>query len=199
MNTQTHLLIAAAAFARPNAPAVTTAALLGGLIPDLSLYILVGSGLLQGRSPQQIFDIDYFSDGWQTVFAVDNSAPLFGLLLAAALLAPATRLGQARAVLIAFAGAALLHIAADLPLHHDDGRPHFQPFTDWVFQSPISYWDTNHHAGIVAVGETILALALCVVLWRRFQGVAARAALALAGAAALATGAFWRLFFTLAA
>jgi len=74
-----------------------------------------------------------------------------------------------RTWLAVFAGAALLHLALDFPLHAGDGRPHFWPLTSWVFDSPLSYWDRSHGAHIIAPLETLLCLALLVVLWRRFR------------------------------
>ena len=188
MNTPTHLLIAAAAFARPDHPRRQNASALGGgLLPDLSLYLLVAfESLILGLSLDEIFRERYFSPLWQGIFAIDNSAPLY-----AALLGLGVWLRQPW--LWALAGAALLHIAMDFPLHHDDGRAHLQPFTDWVFQSPVSYWDPAHYAGIVAPLEILLALGLCVLLWLRFQNWPTRLAIGLAAAAQLSTGALWAL------
>ncbi|MEM6620487.1 MAG: cobalamin biosynthesis protein CobQ [Pseudomonadota bacterium] len=179
MMTQTHVLVAAAAFAKPERPGLTWAAILGGLAPDASLYFLsIWHAYVLGVSWQVIFDELYFSSSWQLVFAVDNSVFLWGAVLGAGLLAR-------RNWIVAFGGAALLHVALDFPLHHDDGRPHFWPISDWVFESPVSYWDTRHYGGIVRVLEGALALALCALLWRRFPGAWARVAITL-GAAAIA-------------
>lgn len=189
MNTPTHLLVAAAAFARPGARRRNAAALFGGVLPDLSLYALVAwDRFMGGLSFREIFDERYFSALYTSVFAIDNSAPLYTLLAAVALMTGASPLA-------ALSGAALLHIALDLPFHHDDGRAHFQPFTDWVYDSPFSYWDVRHHGATVGALETFLVLALCVLLWRRFNGWKTRTVLVFAAAAQLATGAFWRLVF----
>jgi len=110
----------------------------------VSMYVL-------GISPSVVFDQLYFSNSWQTVFSIDNSFVVWGLGLAAALL---LRKDWA----IALCGAALLHLAFDFPLHHDDGRAHFWPLTNWVFESPVSYWDRRHYAGIVSPLELILAM-----------------------------------------
>ena len=135
MNTPAHLIIGAAAFAKPDKRAINVAAILGALIPDFSLYFMVfWNRNIRGMSFEQIFDVEYFSTYWQAVFAVDNSIPLWFLVLLVGLLAR-------RRVVMVLAAAALLHIALDLPLHHDDGRAHFWPFSDWIFQSPISYLD----------------------------------------------------------
>ena len=186
MNTPTHLLVAAAAFARPGHPRRTAGALLGGLLPDLSLFLLVAyERFMMGTEWRVIFGQRYGSDLWQGIFAVDNSAPLYAALIGVGL-------ALKQPWLWALAGAALLHVAFDLPLHHDDGRAHFQPFTDWVFQSPFSYWDPAHHGGIVGVVETALGVALALLLWRRFRGWPARLIIAVALSALLATSAMWR-------
>ena len=110
---------------------------------------------------------------------LDNSLVVWGVLLGLAL-------WSGRGWAVAFCGAALLHLLLDLPLHHDDGRAHFWPVSNWIFSSPVSYWDPNHYGRIVGVVEIILSLALCGLLWRRFTGRAMRvliATLALAEAA----------------
>ena len=54
MNTPAHLIIATAIFAKPNNLKVTWAAIIGGLLPDLSLYALAAwSMLVQGNSARQ--------------------------------------------------------------------------------------------------------------------------------------------------
>lgn len=168
MNTPAHLIFGAAAFARPNAPVTSAAAVFGALVPDLSLYILVTWSLyVQGISAQTVFDQLYFSPDWQAIFAVDNSIPLWGCVLILALLLH-------RPALTAFAGSGLLHLAFDLPLHNEDARRHFWPISDWVFRSPISYWDPQRYGHVVGPIEMAVCVVLSVLLWRRFQGRVAR-------------------------
>ena len=188
MNTPAHLVIGLAAFGRPGRPRVTAAAFLGALVPDASLYMLAGGALAAGIPPRTVFGELYYSDAWQAVFAVDNSIPLWGLLLAAGL---ALRL----APLLAAAGAALLHLAGDILLHADDGRPHFWPFSDWVFASPVSYWDRRHYGDVVAPIEVALTLALCLWLWRRFASGWMRALIAALAAAQAVPGVMWAMMF----
>ena len=122
---------------------------------------MAGTSLLVlGISPQRVFNELYFSDAWQTVFAIDNSFVLWGILLAAALW---RRVPWA----IALTAAALLHLFLDFPLHHDDGRPHFWPLSSWVFESPFSYWDRAHGATWIAPIEGVIALAAGIVLLLR--------------------------------
>lgn len=173
MMTTTHLIIGAAGFARPGAWRVTAAALLGAMAPDLSLYLMAGWHLFWlSTPPGVVFNQLYFSQTWQAVFAVDNSFFLWAGLLGFAL-------WSGRAALIAFAGAGLLHLALDFPLHHDDGRMHFWPVSSWIFESPVSYWDRQHYGHIVQPLESSLALALLFMLWRRFTRRGPRVVIAL--------------------
>ena len=80
MNTPAHLIFGAAAFARPDAWKVTTAALFGALLPDLSLYVLcIWHLFILGMSPEVVFGKLYFSDGWVRIFRADNSFVLWGI------------------------------------------------------------------------------------------------------------------------
>ncbi|MGQ0564861.1 MAG: cobalamin biosynthesis protein CobQ [Gemmobacter sp.] len=189
MNTPAHLILAAAVFARPDRRGVNAAALAGGLLPDLSLYLMVSWALyVQGHAPRVVFGEMYFSDRWQAVFAVDNSLPLWALALGLALLLRS-------AAGIAFAGAGVLHLVADFLLHHDDARRQFWPLSDWVFQSPVSYWDGAHYGNIVGPAEILACLALSLLLWRRFAGWPARSLIAAGMALELAPLVVWGLMF----
>ena len=188
MNTPAHLILGLAVFGKPGRPRVTAAALAGALIPDLSLYLLAGGSLAAGIPAETVFREMYYSDLWQGIFAVDNSVFVWGAVLALGL-------WLGRAWVVALAGAALLHLACDLPLHHDDGRAHFWPLTDWVFASPVSYWDRAHGAGWVAPLEVGLAVILSAWLLWRFAGWRMRALVCALLAAELSTGGMWRIVF----
>lgn len=185
MNTPAHLILGAAAFGKPGNMRVTVAAVLGSLAPDISLYAMVSwSIFVAGIDPNVVFGEFYYSSTWQQVFAVDNSFVLWGLGLGFALWA-------ARPVFIAFAGAGLLHLVFDFPLHNHDARMHFWPLTDWVFVSPLSYWDSRFHAGVISPIELTLALVLAGSLFCRFRRRSARALIVFAaGMEILATRAF---------
>lgn len=189
MNTPAHLIFGLAAFGRPGRPALSAAALAGALVPDASLYLLAGFELARGTPARTVFGELYRSDLWQGVFAIDNSVPLWAALLAVALV-------LRRGWLAAFSGAALLHLALDLPLHNDDARRHFWPLTDWVFASPVSYWDPAHHARIAAPLETAITLGLCALIWVRHAGEwGIRSVAVLLGAAQLAPAILWAAMF----
>jgi hypothetical protein len=189
MNTPAHLIFGAAAFSRPGRPSVNAATLAGGLLPDLSLYLMVSWALyVQGIPARVVFRDLYFSERWQAVFAVDNSLPLWTLAL---ILALAMRSAPG----IAFAGSGLLNLVFDFLLHHDDARRQFWPISDWVFRSPVSYWDGRYHGDMVGPIEILACVALCVILWRRFLGWPARAMIAVALALELAPLVMWGLVF----
>ena len=160
MNTPAHMLLGAALFGRSGQARLIWAAVLGALAPDASLYVMAGVSLfVLNIPPQVVFDELYFSDSWQTVFAIDNSVFLWGLLLAIAW----WRRWPAG---LAFAGAGMLHLALDFPLHAGDGRRHFWPLSDWVYVSPVSYWDSAHHAIWVAPVTVAICLVAYAVMWR---------------------------------
>jgi hypothetical protein len=189
MNTPAHLIIGLAAFGRADARRVTAAALAGAVIPDLSLYLMAGWHLwVLGTPPDTVFGTLYFSSAWQNVFRIDNSFILWGIGLAVALMVRAP-------AMVALCGAALLHLACDFPLHHDDGRAHFWPITDWVFASPVSYWDRRHHGDIVGMVEIGLCLILSVLLWRRFRGWRMRGLIAALAAIEVTPGLMWMFVF----
>jgi len=163
MNTPAHLLLGGALLGRGQRGLIW-AAFAGAMLPDLSLYVMAGVSLsILGIPAQRVFNELYFSDAWQTVFAIDNSFILWSLLLAVAVW---KRSGWG----MALTGAALLHLALDFPLHHDDGRPHFWPLSDWVFESPFSYWDRGHGAMWIAPLEAFAATLAAVWVWTRRQG-----------------------------
>ncbi|MDP5361563.1 MAG: cobalamin biosynthesis protein CobQ [Paracoccaceae bacterium] len=164
MNTPAHLIFGLTAFGKAQRPAVTAAAFAGALIPDLSLYLLAGWHLqVLGTAPSIVFGQLYFSDAWQSIFRIDNSIILWGigLALGAMFRSPVT---------LALCGAALLHLGFDFLLHNDDGRAHFWPLSNWVFQSPVSYWDPDHYGNLAGSIEVAASVLCCGVLWRRYKG-----------------------------
>ena len=187
MNTPAHLIIAAATFAQPNKPKVTWAALFGALLPDLSLYVLAAwSMFIQGNTAKYVFDTQYFSPEWQRIFAVDNSFFVWLLLIIVGIWIKKNWLW-------ALGGGGFLHLCFDFPLHHDDARQHFWPLSDWTFQSPFSYWDTQHHGGFFSILELGLCAILLVVLWRRFNSKWVRGVIIATALLQIAPGVMFRL------
>ncbi|MEM9970916.1 MAG: cobalamin biosynthesis protein CobQ [Pseudomonadota bacterium] len=189
MNTPAHLLIGAAAFGRRDKRGTTLAAMAGSLAPDVSLYVMVAVSMwVLNIDARVIFGDLYYSDAWQAVFAVDNSFLIWGAGLAIAIYYKAPRA-------VAFAAGGLLHLALDLPLHTHDARMHFWPLTDWVFESPVSYWDTGAHANLVRPIELALSAVAAVVLFLRFRVIWFRALVIVLMVAELVSTGIWQFFF----
>ena len=189
MNTPAHLLIGSAAFTRPAQGRVLWAAMLGSVLPDLSLYLMAGVSLHVLNIPAWVvFDQLYFSPAWQTVFAIDNSFVLWGVALLLAI-------WQGWRLVAVGAAAGLLHLATDFLLHAGDGRPQFWPFSSWVFHSPVSYWDSNHNALWVAPVSALACAAAYIVLWRNGMPIWAKLFFAALLAAELWVARQWVLFF----
>ena len=191
MNTQTHLLVAAAVLARPGQPVRNAAVLAGALLPDLSIYALFACSRFADVPEREVWDVIYWSPPWQAASAVSNSAPLW--LAVAGLGAVLMRAGRARIglILAVLGAAALLHLALDFPVHVEDAHRHVWPLSDWRFRSAVSYWNPAHHGRWVSVAEAVLGLALCVILWRRFKAWWVRGLLATCVIAYIAVPAYW--------
>ena len=78
---------------------------------------------------------------------------------------------------VLFAVSLVLHSIFDLPFHREDAHAHFFPFSDWRFNSPLSYWDKAHHAQVVFPLEVVVVAAASLVVWRRAHSPRARALL----------------------
>ncbi|MEM6381749.1 MAG: cobalamin biosynthesis protein CobQ [Pseudomonadota bacterium] len=198
MNTQTHFLVAAALFARPNAPRRNIAWAVGAFLPDLAIFGLFAWALVTGTPQNELWSRIYFSEPMLTLTAIANSAPLYVAIALLGWFWAQARAGKSVDTLPALTVlglAALSHLAGDLPVHVDDAHPHFWPLTDWRFRSPISYWDGNHYGREFSLFEALLGIGLAVFLWRRFASIWFRALLALCIAAYLIVPLFWWLQF----
>jgi len=163
MNTQTHMLMGAALFGSAANLTSTLLAAAGGLAPDLPMFVLVASARWLGqKSPREIFGTLYFSRRWQALLAPWHSVPLWGLALGLCL---AFRWSGA----FVFVATALIHIALDFFLHHDDAHQQFWPLSAWRFKSPVSYWDGRRHGHLFRPFEMALALGLTGYLMTQYR------------------------------
>jgi hypothetical protein len=167
MMTQTHVLVAAALLARRDQPGRNWAIAAGALLPDAAMFVFFGQGLLQETPQSQLWNEAYWQPGWQAVFAIFNSVPLYAVLLVISLALSRNLPGAAFAV--AFSLAALLHLAADFPVHAEDAHAHFWPISTWRFHSPVSYWDHDHHGAWVGLAESAMGLTCAWLVGRRFR------------------------------
>jgi LexA-binding, inner membrane-associated putative hydrolase len=180
MMTTTHALISCGLLARQNSRARNWAAGLGAVLPDVPMVVLYATDrIVYGMSEQEIWDQRYWTDAWQIPVAITHSIPLVLIAFAAA------HIYRSETVKV-FALSVLLHIACDMPVHHDDAHMHFWPLSNWKFISPVSYWDERYYGSVVSKAELAIALAMILLLWRRFESRWVRTGLGLALAAFVA-------------
>lgn len=161
MNTPTHLIAASAVLSRPHRRLRNRAVLAGALIPDLFIYILSGWALLTGRMNEDLWQITYWQEPWQSLGAISNSVPLALAILGIGI-------WRKWAWLSLMAAAMLIHAALDFPLHADDAHRHFWPISDWRFHSPVSYWNPDHHGLWGGILDCAVLFAGLAILWLRF-------------------------------
>ena len=167
MNTPAHLILSAVVLGRNRHRSHWLAIIAGALLPDLPMFgFYLYERLYLGQAEQIIWSTLYFDPAWQDFFDLFNSLPLVAAGIAFAVY---RKSGPALAFFLSMA----LHIAADLPVHREDAHAHFFPFSDWHFNSPLSYWDPAHFGVIVGGLEFLGVLIGSVILirngepWRR--------------------------------
>ena len=184
MNTQSHVLLAVALFTRSGVGnrARNTAAIVGGFLPDLPIFIMFLWSKIQGVPEKIVWETWYFNPPWQTVIDASHSIPIYWLLIMVSvfLVKSGGRKYDYGIVLVIFSLSALTHIAGDFFLHAVDGHAHFWPLSDWRYSSPVSYWDPRYYGEYFLILEIIVGLYLCVILYRRFRGKFVRGILLLA-------------------
>jgi hypothetical protein len=199
MNTQTHILMGAVLFGG-RIPKRAWAAALGGVVPDIPMFAIVGALKFYGINDFIIFGILYWQPWWQTANAIGHNFWLWGGLLLAAILFRERQTLSAAAidrwsVVIALAASGLLHTAVDFLCHREDAHMSFWPVTNWKFMSPVSYWDSQYFGREFQMFETALGLVLAILLFMRFRHILVRAALAIVALLYVAVPIYWRLTF----
>jgi hypothetical protein len=135
-------------------------AILGSVLPDLPF--LIGTPLVaRGKA-----------DWWAAINAsvesrimgvVSRSAHSFVIWAAGA-----AAIALVRPELLPLMWGWLGHNVADLLTHHSEAHAHFYPLSDWKFESPVSYYEWEHHGRAYMIAETALALAL-IASWIRHE------------------------------
>lgn len=143
MNTPAHMALGLAVLGREGRRGDWIAILAGALLPDFLLLLRAVTGAPTGP-----------------LVPVFESIPVYAIVLLVALF---TRVRW----LALLAGAALIHVLTDLPVHASDARAHFWPLTDAVWQSPLSFWDANHHGALIGTLEGVIFAVCLAVIWQR--------------------------------
>ena len=175
MNTPAHAAINLCLLATRAQPTAQVAVLVGAALPDLPMigFYFVQKAII-GRPEVEIWGEAYYDATWQAFFDIFNSLPL---MIIGALLCTWLGYRLLRLMLVSM----MLHVVGDLPLHHDDAHRHFYPFSDWRFESPLSYWDPNHYGHIVSAVELVVAFICLIIVFRYANRVGQTMALAIAG------------------
>lgn len=131
----------------------------GGVLPDIPIYLFyLYTKCIRGVAEEKIWKRLYYRDQWYRIFSAFHSIPIM-----AALCLLGWGLGVQSLALLA--GSALLHNVFDLPLHSEDAHRHFVPISNIRFESPLSYWDPDHHGRLVAGCEILFVAALSIHLY----------------------------------
>ena len=169
MTTQSHAILNIALLSKRDKPFRHLYAFIGAVLPDIPIFIFFVVESVIRKTPQrELWGSLYFTEPWQNFFDIFNSVPLILILLGIGYYL----LNSER--ITALAWSLLIHCAFDLLTHHDDGHHHLFPLSDFVFASPISYWDRDHHANIFAPIERIVILAASIYLYPRLKTRLAR-------------------------
>lgn len=171
MMTQTHLLMAAAVFAKPGDWKKTAIAVAGGLVPDFMLTALFFNARFQGVSTGTIFNDLFWSEKWSNLMAPGNSFVLFAIFLIVGIVlqkssGTKTRIGT---LIVVFCVSAYLHLITDFFLHAEDARVQFWPLSDWIFHPPVSYWDGRYYGNWFQPFEIALGFLCLAILFNRYR------------------------------
>lgn len=173
MNTPAHIIVNLLCLGRRDDPRILTPVVLGATLPDAPMFIFYFvERILRGTPETTIWQQAYYQPHWQNFIDLFNSLPLMllGLLISAGI---GTKTG-----LLLF-GSMILHVAGDLPLHHDDAHRHFFPFSNWRFSSPVSYWDSTYHGDLVSTVEILVVLIGCIILLQSYRSRLGKLSIAL--------------------
>ena len=159
MNTPGHYILNLALLGKAIAPQYNLAIAVGAILPDVPIFVFYLVAKFVYKMPEgKIWSEAYYEPFWHNTVALFHSIPL-ALIGAAICYFCGWQLG-----LVLFVSM-VCHSLLDLPVHHDDAHRHFFPFSDYRFISPFSYWDTSHHARIVAFIEMTLVIGVNPIIF----------------------------------
>jgi hypothetical protein len=165
MNTPTHAALNFLVLGRkPAAPRAWI--VLAAVLPDVPMFaFFLYEARVRGESMERIFREIYFEPGWQTLFDVFHSIPLF-VLLGLWFLWRRQRTGQL------FAASLLLHSLVDWPTHLEDAHAYFWPIWREPLRGFVSYWHPGSKFWLLEL--FICGSAAAWIVWERFASAADR-------------------------
>ena len=160
MNTPTHVILNYALLEGNTTKKEKWAILIGSVLPDITIFFMFFWALALGIDQQTLWREIYFQPEWQAIKNVFNSVPIILVILAIGFWL------KKRWVKL-FSYSMLIHFVLDFFTHSNDGHAHFFPFSNWIYQSPLSYWDRNFNAQIGgAIELALLSVAVIYILPR---------------------------------
>jgi len=162
----------------------------GSIFPDVPmLFFFIWYTWVVPTSQRTIWGTLYFTEGWQTVFNLFHSVPIF-LTLAGV----AYWLSRPRLFIFCLAG--LLHFMEDFFVHQEDGHAHFFPLSNYKFISPISYWDSRSFGNYFSIAEPLVILACSFYVFRYLKTWWGKTLLVLINGFSFSGHIFWYFVFT---
>jgi len=166
MRTFSHAIITAAIGSQKKAkPGSLVAFVIGSVLPDLPLGVLIVLAVFNSPNMDAAMvymDKRYYDSAlWIALHNIPHSFVVMGVL---SLSVYAVRQKGWGRWLLWYAAGASLHIAFDILTHVMDGPLFLYPFSNFRFQSPVSYWDPNYYGRVFTVFEYSVDAVLLVVL-----------------------------------
>ena len=160
MNTPTHIILNYALLQDKTNKKEKWAILIGSVLPDITIFFMFFWALMMGIDQSTLWREIYFQPEWQFVKNIFNSVP-FALIILTFGFAIKKRWIQL------FSYSLLIHYVLDFFTHVNDGHAHFFPLTNFIYQSPISYWDQNFYGTLGSTIElSLLAVAVLYIVPR---------------------------------
>ena len=124
MNTPTHGIINLALLIKPQTPQANLAIVIGGILPDIPIFIFYLWAKFIARLPEvKIWSEAYYQPFIQNIVAIFHSIPL-------AIICWLISYYFGWQILQVICISLLLHSLLDLPVHNDDAHKHFFPFSN---------------------------------------------------------------------
>ena len=156
MITTTHVILNTTILGSRKRPELNWPIVLGAILPDIPSFLVIFSPLYYVLGVGNLLNYVFFQNCTDWFHSIPLA--LTGLLLCLPF--------QFKSGIYLFMSMTL-HDLEDLPVHAQIAHKHFLPFSQYVFHSPISYWEPQYHASLIAPLEWLLVIICSIVLWRR--------------------------------
>lgn len=138
-----------------------TAAVVGALLPDVSIFLFYGYyKFIGGVSNTIIWSDLYFNSPWTAIIMLSHSFIIWPTLFIGAVL-------FSWPILRWLSLGALMHSVTDFFVHNSDAYAHFWPLSNWKYVSPLSYWDPNYYGILIGRLDAMFVLILLLYLYQQ--------------------------------